>query len=221
MGGAGTSARWPQSRRQQHQQQQQQQQKLYPVFGCSLTSLVRSSCHGHRAGQGETRQDKTRQGRRRYDRSVLSRPTVAFGSNFPLQSTPDCCNYNCRTTTATLLVICYRPPHLDNNLFIGLVGLVCYAVLCGDRWAPAGRPAGHVTSLTVSLGNELQLAPTPPSRCTFPFSLYTGDVFLVHFPSFALVLVSKRKKEKNPPPPPPPLPFCHHCPTTVNAHDDS
>ncbi|KRX13457.1 hypothetical protein T07_13091 [Trichinella nelsoni] len=58
--------------------------QLYPVFGCSLTSSVRSSCRGHRAGQGETRQqDKTRQGRRRYDRvaqyklSAINLPPIA------------------------------------------------------------------------------------------------------------------------------------------------
>ncbi|KRY15773.1 hypothetical protein T12_2901 [Trichinella patagoniensis] len=73
----------------------------------------------------------------------------------------------------------------------------------GDRWAPAGRPAdlpaclptaGHVTSLIVSLGNELQLAPTPASRCTLPFLFYTGDVFLVHFPSFVALCWSAEKK---------------------------
>ncbi|KAL1246295.1 Shikimate kinase [Trichinella spiralis] len=74
---------------------------------------------------------------------------------------------------------------------------------CGDRWAPAGRPAdlpaclptaGHVTSLIVSLGNELQLAPTPASRCTLPFLFYTGDVFLVHFPSFVALCWSAEEK---------------------------
>ncbi|KRX13453.1 hypothetical protein T07_10126 [Trichinella nelsoni] len=112
-------------------------------------------------------------------------------------STPDCCNYNCRTTTATLSVICYRPPHLDNNLSIHKLGVV----IVGRR--PAGRPtclpaclptAGHVTSLIVSLGNELQLAPTPASRCTLPFLFYTGDVFLVHFPSFVALCWSAEKK---------------------------